>query len=176
MWSFPEEDDDSHDPDLYEIPGGVAVDSGASSNLMARRHLPGYRVRPSEGSRRKQTWGSASGHGIPNEGEVEYECMDENGNIEKRKTQIGEVRRPLAAVCEYSRDFKICFFCEDENWIIDRNDELASELVRIVQKIKKKQKMHEHKGTYRVRSWLLPGDDKDADNKKNANPFGWQGS
>ena len=37
---------------------------------MARRHLQGYRVKPSIGSMKGQRWGSASGHSIKNEGEV----------------------------------------------------------------------------------------------------------
>ena len=154
----------------------MAVDSGASSNVMARRHLPGYTVRPSEGSRRNQTWGSASGHGIRNEGEIEYKVMNEAGVIETKKTQVGEVRRPLAAVSEYSKDRKVCFFCEEENWIINRDDPLAEKLLKIVRRIKKKVMMHEHKGTYRVRAWLLPSENVEDNRKGNANPFGWQGS
>ena len=77
---------------LQEIPGGIGIDSCASANVMARRMLPGYRVRPSAGSRRGQRWGSASGHSIPNEGEVEYKFMVEGGAIRKGRTQVGEVR------------------------------------------------------------------------------------
>ena len=57
---------------LEEIAGGIGIDSCASDNVMARRHLRGYQIKSSEGSRRGQKWGSASGHSIPNEGEVTY--------------------------------------------------------------------------------------------------------
>ena len=40
----------------------------------------------------------ASGHSIPNEGQVCYRFMTDSGSIAKRTTQVGEVKRPLAAV------------------------------------------------------------------------------
>ena len=39
---------------LQEIPGGIGIDSCASDNVMHRDMLPGYKVRPSNGSRRGQ--------------------------------------------------------------------------------------------------------------------------
>ena len=143
---------------LHEIPGGIGIDSCASDNVMARSMLPGYTVKSSAGSRRGQRWGSASGHGITNEGEVTYRFMTEHGDVASGTTQIGEVKRPLAAVSNITKGKvkKIAFFCEDEDWIIDRRDPVAEEILKLVRRAKLKTKVHEHKGTYRMRAWLMP--------------------
>ena len=142
---------------LSEIPGGIGIDSCASDNVMPKRMLPGYTVKPSPGSQRGQEWGSASGHGIKNEGQVTYRFMTEHGDVAKGTTQIGAVRRPLAAVSSITKKAKkIAFFCEDNDWIIDRKDPVAQEIIKLVQKARMKTKVHEHKGTYRMRAWLVP--------------------
>ena len=142
---------------MVEIPGGIGIDSCASDNVMHRDMLPGYVVKPSAGSRRGQQWGSASGHGIKNEGEVTYNFMTEHGDIARGTTQIGKVRRPLAAVSNMSKKGKkIVLFCEDDDWAIDRRDPLADQIMDLVRKVKMKTKIHEHKGTYRMRAWLIP--------------------
>ena len=129
----------------------------ASDNVMARRHLKGYTVKPSAGSKRGQRWGSASGHAIANEGEVLYKFMVESGAVNKGRTQVGEVRRPLAAVSQLTKDQRnIVFFCENEDWIIPRSDPRTKEIIKLVQSIQGKTKMHAHKGTYRMRAWMVP--------------------
>ena len=154
------------------IPGGIGIDSCASDNVMHRDMLLGYVVKPSAGSRRGQQWGSASGHPIKNEGEITYEFMTEHGDIARGTTQIGKVRRPLAAVSNMSkRGKKIVLFCEDNDWAIDRRDPLADQIMDLVSKVKMKTKIHEHKGTYRMRAWLIP---KDAKTKEPTAPFGRQ--
>ena len=164
---------------LDEIQGGIGVDSCASSSVMARSMLPGYRVKPSAGSRRGQRWGSASGHSIPNEGEVTYRFMTEAGVMRKGTTQVGEVKRPLAAVSDMTAANQLVFFCEGEDWIIDKKDPVAAQMVELAKKAQQKTKMYQHKGTYRVRAWMVPGgEDKteDAKPKGRAAPFGRQGS
>ena len=103
-----------------------------------------------------QRWGSASGHSIKNEGEVLYRFMTESGEIARGKTQVGEVRRPLAAVSKITAANNIAFFCQDEDWIIDRRDPVAAQLVKLVREAKLKTKMYQQKGTYRMRAWLVP--------------------
>ena len=66
----------------------------------------------------------------------------------------------------------IAFFCEGEDWIIDRRDELADAIIKLVRKVKKKTKMYQHKGTYRMRAWLIP---EEADGEESKRPFGGQG-
>ena len=178
MYDLPNEEGVGDQYGLNEIPGGIGIDSCASANVMARRMLPGYRVRPSEGSRKGQKWGSASGHTIPNEGEVMYKFMTEDGAIRKGKTQVGEVKRPLAAVSEITNCNNIAFFCTDEDCLIDRTDPLAEQIVDLVRKVKKKTKVYNHKGTYRMRAWMVPGKEEPINNDKAAkrsSPFGRQG-
>ena len=99
--------------------------------------------------------------------------MTEHGQVAQGDTEIGEVRRPLAAVSNITKKAKkIAFFCEDEDWIIDRRDPVASEIIKLVQKAKMKTKVHEHKGTYRMRAWLIPPKSTNDE----AAPFGRQGA
>ena len=158
---------------LHEFPGGIGVNSCASDNVMARSMLPGYTVRASAGSRRGQRWGSASGHGIDIDGEVTYRFMTENGKIAEGTTQVGEVRRPLAAVSKITKAGQIAFFSQGEDWLIDKRDPVALEIIKLVQKAKRKTRMYEHKGTYRIRAWMIPGTTNDENN--GPAPFGRQG-
>ena len=97
-----------------------------------------------------------------------YKFMSESGAIHRAKTQVGEVRRPLAAVSRLTEDQRnIVFFCQGEDWIIPRSDPLTKELIKLVQKIQVKTKMHQHKGTYRVRAWIMP---------ETSRPFARQGA
>ena len=133
------------------------MDSCASDNVMSKEMLPGYVVKPSAGSKTGQQWGSASGHPIKNEGEITYDFMTEHGDVARGTTQIGKVKRPLAAVSNMSkRGKKIVLICEDNDWAIDRRDPLAQQIMDLVEKVKMKTKIHEHKGTYRMRAWLIP--------------------
>ena len=132
-------------------------------------------MRPSEGSKRGQRWGSASGHGIDNEGEVTYSFLTENGQLAKGTTQVGEVRRPLAAVSKLTSAGQIAFFSKGEDWLIDKRDELAEEILQLVRRAQKKTKLHEHRGTYRMRAWILPGEVAENRGVRGKTPFGRQG-
>ena len=161
---------------LEEIPGGIGIDSCASDNVMARKHLPGYTVRPSAGSRRGQRWGCANGGAIENEGEVTYKFLTESGKMAKGTTQVGDVRRPLTAVSKLSKAGQLTMFFEGEDWIIDGKDPVVPDIIKLVQRATEKVKMYEHKGTYRIRAWLLPGDStKKIQGASRSTPFGRQG-
>ena len=72
-------------------------------------------------------------------------------------------------------------FCEGEGWIIDKRDPVAEEMVRLAKEAKQKTGMYQHKGTYRVRAWMVPGEcasgKQTAPKGKAASaPFGRQGS
>ena len=100
--------------------------------------------------------------------------MTEHGDVASGTTQIGAVKRPLAAVSNITKGKvkKIAFFCEDEDCIIDRRDPVAEEILRLVRSAKLKTKVHEHKGTYRMRAWLMPP----KVNKAGEAPFRRQGA
>ena len=100
--------------------------------------------------------------------------MTESGSIAKGTTQIGEVKRPLAAVSKIVEAKNIVFFSGEEDWIVDMNDPIAAELIRLIKKAKQKTRMYQHKGAYRIRAWLIP--EHDADKCKNGSrPFVRQG-
>ena len=69
------------------------------------------------------------------------------------------------------RGNKIVLFCEDDDWAIDRRDPNADQIMELVKKVKMKTKIHEHKGTYRMRAWLIP---KGTDAPRPDAPFGRQ--
>ena len=146
---------------------------------MSRKHLKGHKVLPSDGSKRGQKWGSASGHSIKNEGEVSYRFMTESGGVARGTTQIGEVRRPLAAVSKITAANNLAFFAEGDDWIIDRQDPVAEEIVKLVRRARLKTKMYQHRGTYRMRAWLIPEGGKEGSasegEKRSTSPFGRQG-
>ena len=107
--------------------------------------------------------------------------MTERGVVKKGTTQVGEVKRPLAAVSDMTAANQIVFFCDGEDWIIDRKDPVAKEMVRLAQQAKEKTRMYQHKGTYRVRAWMVPGGENDEETarprgKAATAPFGRQGS
>ena len=174
LFDFPTDDGIGHQHGLDEVEGGIAVDSGASDNVMAKRHLKGYTIRPSAGSKRGQRWGSASGHAIHNESEVLYKFMGESGSLHKGLTQVGEVRRPLAAVSRLTEDNRnIVFFCNGEDWIVPRSDPITEKIIALVRQAKGKTQMHMHKGTYRIRAWMVP---EKVPAKGSSRPFGRQGA
>ena len=85
----------------------------------------------------------------------------------------------MAAVSDMTAANQIVFFCEGDDWVIDRRDPVASEMIKMAQKAQKKTKMYQHKGTYRVRAWMVPGEENNKKTdmpKGDAAPFGRQGS
>ena len=101
--------------------------------------------------------------------------MTESGKISRGTTQVGEVRRPLAAVSKITGANNIVFFCQDEDWILDRRDPVAAEMVKLMQKATMKTKLYQHRGTYRMRAWVVPETAQKSDLVKNTGPFGRQG-
>ena len=160
---------------LEEVEGGIGIDSCASDNVMSRRHLPGYKIHPSPGSKRGQKWGSASGHSIRNEGQATYKFVTDAGGLARGTTQIGEVKRPLAAVSKIAAAGNIVLFSTDSDYIIDKSDPIAAEILQLVRKIRKKTPMYLDRGTYRMRAWIVPENANLSECAPNAAPFGGQG-
>ena len=97
--------------------------------------------------------------------------MTEHGQVAQGDTQIGKVRRPLAAVSKITKNGNIAFFSEGSDWIISKKDPIASQILELVERAQAKTKVHEHKGTYRMRAWLIP-----ENQKSKPAPFGRQGA
>ena len=78
----------------------------------------------------------------------------------------------MAAVSKITEAGNIAFFTEDENLLISMKDDLANEILELVRKARKKTKVHKHRGTYRMRAWLIP---EGGTAKRYERPFGRQG-
>ena len=107
-----------------------------------------------------------------------YRFMTEGGVVKKGTTQVGDVKRPFVAVPDMTAANQIVFFCEGEDWIIDRKDPVAKDLIKLAQKAKAKTRMYQSKGTYRIRAWMVPGgesEEEDSQPKGKAAPFGRPG-
>ena len=95
--------------------------------------------------------------------------MTEAGKVAKGTTQVGQVKRPLAAVSKMIAAGNFAFFSSEENCLIDSRDPLAQKVLKMIQQIKKRTTIYEHKGTYRMRAWMMPA------GQGSGAPFGRQG-
>ena len=59
--------------------------------------------------------------------------------------------------------------------VSNMKDDLADEIINLVRRAKKKTKVHKHKGTYRMRAWLVP-EGKGTTGGGSSRPFGRQGA
>ena len=94
-------------PELYDNKSWVkvesVVDSGASAPVAPPSMLPNVKVRPSEGSKRGQTFTSASKHKLNNLGEQRAKAYTEAGEPTEVLFQVADVSKPLvsvSAICE----------------------------------------------------------------------------
>ena len=77
------------------------MDSGAMRSAAPRSMAPLYPLTPSEGSRRRETFGTASpGQEIANEGEQYIPTFSNEGVESQQRWQIAEITRPLCSVGE----------------------------------------------------------------------------
>ena len=102
--------------------------------------------------------------------------MTDTGAVGSGTTQVGDVQRPLAVVSKNSKAGNITVFSEGEDWIIDRRDPLAEQIITLIQKVKKKTRIYEHRGTYRMRAWMIPDGPAGDKTIAKASPFVRQGS
>ena len=58
---------------------------------------------------------------------------------------------------------------------MNQRDELVKEIIDLARWAKKKTKVHKHKGTYRMRAWLVP-EGKGTTGGGSSRPFGRQGA
>jgi len=75
----------------------LTADSGAGNHVLSREDAPGYKVGPSEGSRRGKGFVGVDGVRIPNEGEVELNLAGPQGKF-KSTFQVAKVTRPLMSI------------------------------------------------------------------------------
>jgi len=76
----------------------TVMDSGAAESVAPASMLPWVEVEESEGSRRGQTYMSASGDRLPNLGEKQFEFVTDAGRAATATYQIADVTRALCSV------------------------------------------------------------------------------
>ena len=76
------------------------VDSGAQANVAPRDMVPGWEVRPSEGSRQGREFVTAGGGTLKNQGEQMVPMRSGEGVWTETRWQIAPVTRPLLSVGE----------------------------------------------------------------------------
>ncbi len=86
--------------DFQEVDVVVCGDSGCSDHIMNRADAPGYRVEPSEASKRGKGYVAADGGRIENEGEAELNLATEKGQNVKTRFQFARVTRPLMSIAK----------------------------------------------------------------------------
>ena len=113
LFESPPEGDEDEPSELFgtwrhEEPGGWVrvegvMDFGASAPVAPPSMCPHAALNPSEGSRRGQTYTSASKHKMPNLGEQLLRAQTESGEDTTVLFQVADVSRPLisvSAICE----------------------------------------------------------------------------
>ena len=95
----------------YRLRRGITVDSGAANNVMPRRIVRNkLRIRPSKGSLTGVHYVAANNGRIPNEGEVDFEFMTNEGNKESMIFQIAEVNKALGSISYLvDHDYSVIF-------------------------------------------------------------------
>ena len=87
------------------------MDSGAANNVMPRRMVRHKgKIRPSPASRAGVNYVAANSGRIPNEGEVDFEFITEDGHKECFVMQVAEVNKALGSVSYLvDRGYKVIF-------------------------------------------------------------------
>ena len=76
----------------------TVVDSGDAESVVPVQMAPWVPRQESEGSKRGQTYLSASGEKLPNMGEKKFDMVTSEGNWAQATYQVAEVTKPLCSV------------------------------------------------------------------------------
>ena len=98
------------------------VDSGASSSCASRHMAPEIAAKPSEGSKRGQTFAAAGGKALPNEGEKKIPMMTSQGRNVDTEWQVVETSRPLMSVHQICRKGNVVVFGQEGGYIMSLSD------------------------------------------------------
>ena len=95
-----EDDNDEEDgiPIMALFSPETEIDSGAAESVAPVQMAPWVPRQESEGSKRGQTYLSASGEKLPNMGEKKFDMVTSEGNWAQATFQVAEVTRPLCSV------------------------------------------------------------------------------
>ena len=76
----------------------TVIDSGAADSVAPISLAEWLPLEPSQGSVRGQSWKSARGQIIPNQGQRQMQVHTEEGSVVNAFNQVGEVDKPLGPV------------------------------------------------------------------------------
>ena len=95
----------------------TVLDSGAAESVAPSSVAPWVKVCESIGSRNGQTYQSASGAKISNEGEKKLHVVTEDGIDAEATFQIADVTRPLSAVSKICDKGNVVVFTQEGGYI-----------------------------------------------------------
>ena len=95
------------------------IDSGASENVMSSKTTPWIPTKESEGSRRGQTYSSANGSPMKNEGQKNINFITDDGQSLSTTWQIAEVTKPLRSVARICDNGMSVHFFADGGYMED---------------------------------------------------------
>ena len=95
----------------------TVLDSGAAESVAPSSVAPWVKVRESVGSQNGQTYQSASGTKIANEGEKELQVVTEDGIEAEATFQVADVTRPLSAVSKICDKGNMVVFTQEGGFI-----------------------------------------------------------
>ena len=102
------------------------MDSGAAESVAPPDLAPWVEVQESEGSRRGQTYVSASGDRLPNLGEKRLQVTTEEGNKALATYQVADVTRPLCSISKVCDRGNTVTFTASGGYISGKNGERTS--------------------------------------------------
>ena len=97
----------------------AVVDSGAAESVAPPTMAPWVKAQASEGSKKGQSYLSASGDRLPNLGEKTMDVVTDNGIPAKSTYQIANVTRALCAVSRVCDKGNTVVFEKDGGYIVD---------------------------------------------------------
>ena len=95
----------------------TVLDSGAAESVAPSTVAPWVELKESTGSKNGQTYQSASGAKIANQGEKKLQVVTEEGQEAEATFQIADVTRPLSAVSRICDKGNVVVFSHDGGFI-----------------------------------------------------------
>ena len=93
---------------------------------------------------------------MPNLGKIQPEVLVESGDIARINYAGAKVRKPLLAVSDLNGRENPCWFDGEKSYIIPAGSEEIPEIRALIQKVRRKIKMHLENGVFKLRTWKRP--------------------
>ena len=152
-----------------KLPRGVLIDSWAGASVADGQDSPEFPKQASAGSRNGQHFAGPGNERIKNRGQFKAQLRTAAGTRANILFHGAQVRRPILAVSDSTRNGNLLAFDKDESIII-RKDSLEGQAIRrIIKNAQKKIPLDLVGGVYELPVWV------DSDQAE-ASPFARQGT